>query len=101
MAEGRRAGSVLRGAAVALVSLLSPTLARADAIPPPRPIHCAPGSHVTHGHGGTRCELDAPKNCPAGWIGREGGHCVLDLCGADTDCAKGTQCREAELCARH
>ena len=85
-------------AALPLLITLAPASSRADALPPPRPLACAAGSHVVHDHGGTHCVQDAPTSCPVGWVGREGGVCTLDLCAEDASCA-GRRCKEVDLCA--
>jgi len=51
-----------------------------------------------HDHGGTHCVQDAPKSCPLGWVGREGGVCTLTLCAEDAACGGG-RCKEVDLCA--
>lgn len=73
--------------------------ARGDALPPATPISCPGGSHVRHDHGGTRCEADAPKDCPAGWRGIPGGQCVLAICQEGSSCPAGQQCVEVGLCS--
>ena len=87
------------GALLTLSLATAPSVAMADAIPPPLPIKCPAGTNVVHDHGGTRCVAVAPTNCPAGWRGVTGGQCVLDLCSEDASCRRwGTTCREADLC---
>jgi len=85
-------------AVLPLLFVFAPTLARADALPPPQPIACPAGSHMVHDHGGTHCVQDAPKDCPVGWIGRSGGVCELVLCRDDASCGGG-RCKEVDLCA--
>lgn len=82
----------------AALSTLTPQPARADALPPPRPLTCPAGSHVVHDHGGTHCVQDAPTSCPVGWVGREGGTCALRICASDAACGA-DRCKDAELCA--
>lgn len=85
-------------AVVLLSAAVTPSAAWADALPPPQPMRCPSGSHVVHGHGGTGCVQDAPKSCPTGWIGREGGTCIPHLCNDDAACG-GTTCKPVDLCA--
>lgn len=81
-----------------LLAALAPARAHADALPPPRPLACPAGTHLVHDHGGTHCVQDAPKNCPVGWRGIEGGQCTLVLCRSDASCG-GARCKEVDLCA--
>jgi hypothetical protein len=84
---------------VALVAFRK--VASADAIPPPEPLNCPPGTNLVHGHGGTHCVAVAPMNCPAGWRGVSGGQCVLDVCTQDASCRRtGTTCRDADVCVQ-
>lgn len=73
--------------------------ARADALPPPTPVRCPPGTQIVHDHGGTRCEKDAPTSCPPGWEGIRGGQCVLSVCTSDVACGAGRTCKPATLCS--
>lgn len=81
-----------------LLAALAPGFAHADALPPPTPLACPAGTHLVHDHGGTHCVQDAPKNCPVGWRGIEGGQCTLVLCRNDASCGD-ARCKEVDLCA--
>ena len=73
--------------------------ARADVVMSP-PKSCPPGHTPVTSHAGPRCLANAPTNCPAGWTGILGGHCVLDVCdpGGEATCRAGTECKAQDLC---
>src|SRR5262249_36135872 len=66
---------------------------------PAKPIKCPPGSQMMQNHGGTYCAKDAPKDCPAGWLGQLGGTCALELCAEDPGCNPGKTCTAVDLCS--
>jgi hypothetical protein len=68
----------------------------ADVAPPP-PNHCPAGQVPVTDHSGARCEPEAPRDCPPGWLGQVGGTCTLHLCQRDSDCANG-HCVSHSLC---
>jgi hypothetical protein len=71
--------------------------ARADAVPPP-PDSCPKGHVGITDHGGPRCVLEAPKNCPPGYRGVLGGKCALATCSSDDQCEAGRRCLQIETC---
>jgi hypothetical protein len=84
-------------AVAAVASLSAAGAARADAVPPP-PDSCPKGHVGVTDHGGPRCVLEAPKNCPPGYRGALGGKCVLATCGSDDQCEGGRRCLQIETC---
>lgn len=89
----------MRAFGFGLVVLAWCSVAAADVLPPRQNITCPRGSEVVHGHGGTRCVVSAPKACPPGWIGRQGGQCVLQLCKDDASCGgNGLVCKKSDVC---
>jgi hypothetical protein len=84
-------------AILVLVTAAAP--ARADVVMP-APTNCPRGQVGTTSHGGPRCELEPPKDCPPGWGGVMGGTCMLRPCSGDDDCdkEKGEACVEHAVC---
>lgn len=79
-----------------LALALAPRAASADVVEPP-PSYCPPGKTPTTSHGGPRCVLDAPSDCPPGWHGVLGGECVLHVCTEDSQCPA-QRCVATSLC---
>ena len=90
-------GMVLSALLLAIGGWLMPERAWADVVMPP-PATCPPGQVPVTSHWGPRCALEAPRNCPPGWIGRVGGTCGLHLCSDDSQCTDNKRCREQSLC---
>jgi len=91
-----------RWAALVLALVLGlgwPSTAHADVVSPPPP-DCPPERIPAPSHGLRLCLDPAPEDCPAGWIGRLGGACVVDVCTGHSDCGIGKTCRPHSLCYR-
>jgi MYXO-CTERM domain-containing protein len=84
-------------AAVAAIALAVPAIAHADVVSPP-PSICPPGTEGVTSHSGPECVKKAPKNCPRGWRGVQGGTCMLAPCSADETCQSGEECVEHLAC---
>jgi len=88
--------------AVLALAVATPSLARADALPPPR--SCPSGEVWVRGHSGG-CRPEAPDDCAPGWRGRIGGVCVVAVpdvgasppCPSDEAAATVTLCLEKRL----
>lgn len=116
----RNVGSVVAAAACALALAVGSSEARADAIPGPMST-CAKNEELVHDHDGERClpkscppgkvlaEVGgkdracvgpAPTNCPPGWKGVPGPHCMPDLCNGEVKtCGAGKTCKPSPICA--
>jgi MYXO-CTERM domain-containing protein len=81
----------------AIAALLLSAPARADVVMPP-PTDCPRGQVGVTSHGGPRCEIEAPKDCPNGWDGALGGTCILRPCANDSECGEGKECVEHAVC---
>lgn len=84
---------------VGLAALTVAAAASADMIPgPPK---CPPGQVPVMSHDHIGCELAAPKNCPPGWTGIVGGHCILHTCETSCYVQEGPplECRPFQACA--
>ena len=82
-----------------LLALTAVSAASADMIPgPPK---CPPGQVPVMSHDHIGCELAAPKNCPPGWTGIVGGHCILHTCETSCYVQEGPplECRPFQACA--
>lgn len=84
---------------VGLVALTASSVASADMIPgPPK---CPSGQVPVMSHDHIGCAPEAPKNCPPGWTGIVGGHCILHTC--ETSCytndSRQLECRPFNACA--
>src|SRR4051812_14092169 len=83
--------------ALALAALAAPSTAPADVVMPP-PTDCPRGEVGVTSHGGARCVKEAPKDCPTGWRGTQGGTCMLAPCETDASCQAGEACLEHAVC---
>ncbi|MBL8608810.1 MAG: hypothetical protein JNL38_15910 [Myxococcales bacterium] len=86
-------------ACAGLVVLSLSSVAAADVIPGPP--QCPAGQVPVMSHDHIGCVLAPPKNCPPGWLGIRGGHCVLHTC--ETSCyvesGPPLECRPFQACA--
>jgi MYXO-CTERM domain-containing protein len=79
------------------LAFATPKPAAADVVPPP-PTDCPKGEIGETSHNGPRCVKQAPKDCPAGWRGMEGGTCKLTPCTNDGRCWGDEVCVEHAVC---